>query len=80
MTMLYLVMGPMYGHDVCRVPFSLHSKKEDAEWFIETDKKVYGVHCNLIEINLDPDVHPDARQRILDAGITIPPHLDTKKP
>jgi len=77
MKKMYIVMGPLIGHSWAKTPYSLHSTKEDAEFFVEADKILFpGNNLLLMEINLDPKLREEYNQKLIDAGMTIPDHLN----
>lgn len=75
---VYVIVGnhDKLGHYMMEVPLGVYSKIDDAEFMIEINNKVFGWRCRIVELELDSRIHKDSEQAIIDAGYTIPKHME----
>lgn len=75
---VYLVMGPLPGHAYATIPYSVHKTLEDAQFFVDSDKIIFGTTIYIEEMRLGCTLKKEYMQKLIDAGKTIPEHLVEK--
>lgn len=76
---VYLVIGSMPGHDVCSITYSVHSNKEDAEFFNNANKLLHNYYSGRVEeYIIDPQFFQHAWEKLENAGMVVPNRMKIK--